>query len=128
MVNRNYYNLEKWRNLAGTQAFNYHVMTTPFGKLSFAFMEMNNSFWFNEKKTNFLSFTYVLQSAGEISHTDFFCAIDLHYHRGLATFSILHCKFSLRDMFIVLSQWPMSHHWTASSSHKALTKVDQLIG
>ena len=87
------------------------------------------SFWFNEKKANFLCFTYILQSAGETSHSDSIYANDLHYeHRSIATFSFLCCKLFSFEKSISSSQCPIPHHWIVCSSCKALPKVEQLIG
>lgn len=88
------------------------------------------SLWFNEKKANFLCFTYILKPAGEISHSYSFYTNDLYYyHKGIATFSLLCCKFSLflrersvYSLHLNEVQWPVPYQWLDSSSFKTLTK------
>lgn len=87
------------------------------------------SFWFNEKKENFLCFTYISQSAGETSHSDSIYANDLYYeHRSIATFSFLCCKLFSFEKSIYSSQHPIPRHWIVCASCKAPPKVEQLIG
>lgn len=87
------------------------------------------SFWFHEKKANFLCFTYILQSAGETLHSDSIYANNLHYeHRSIATFSFLCCKLFSFEKSISSSQCPIPHHSIVRSSCKNLAKVEQLIG